>query len=96
MRDTDLLAGGDILHEGKMTEVEAYQLIVGAIAKVAPSKATSVTEDTDLLTEGVLDSLDVMNFLFELEQRLGRKLTAIDETYNDFRVRSLTKIICAG
>lgn len=79
-----------------MTEVEAYQLIVGAIAKVAPNKATSVTEDTDLLTDGVLDSLDVMNFLFEIEQRLGRKLTAIDETYNDFRVRSLTKIICAG
>jgi acyl carrier protein len=76
-----------------MTEPEAYQLIVGALTKVAPSKASKVTEDTDLLAGGILDSLDVMNFLFELEQRLGKKLTAIDETYNDFRVQSLITII---
>lgn len=76
-----------------MTEAEAYQLIIAAITKVAPNKAPKVTEETDLLTGGILDSLDVMNFLFEIEQRLGKKLTAIDETYNDFRVRSLIKII---
>lgn len=79
-----------------MTEPEAYQLIVAALTKVAPGKAPKVTEDTDLLAGGILDSLDVMNFLFEVEQRLGKKLTAIDETYNDFRVQSLVKIIGAA
>jgi acyl carrier protein len=76
-----------------MTELEAYQLIVAALTKVAPSKAPKVTEDTDLLAGGILDSLDVMNFLFEIEQRLGKKLAVIDETYNDFRVQRLIKII---
>jgi acyl carrier protein len=79
-----------------MTETEAYQLVLAAITKVAPSKTQKVTEDSDLLSGGILDSLDVMNFLFEVEQRLGRKLTAIDETYNDFRVKSLLNIICAS
>jgi acyl carrier protein len=79
-----------------MTEPEAYELILGAVAKVAPSKAAKVTQETDLLAGGILDSLDVMNFLFEVEQRLGKKLTAIDETYSDFRVGSLIRIICAA
>jgi acyl carrier protein len=78
-----------------MTETEAYQLVLAAITKVAPSKAQRVTEESDLLSGDLLDSLDVMNFLFEVEQRLGKKLTAIDETYSDFRVKSLLNIICA-
>jgi len=79
-----------------MTEPDAYQLIVAALTKVAPRKAPMVTQETDLLANDILDSLDVMNFLFEVEQRLGKKLTAIDETYNDFRIQSLIKVICAA
>jgi acyl carrier protein len=78
-----------------MTEPEAFELIITAVTKVAPSRASKVTEETDLLG-GILDSLDIMSFLFEIEQRLDKKLTAIDETYSDFRVRSLITIICAA
>ena len=34
-----------------------------------------------------------MSFLFELEQELGRKLTAITEEYDDFRVAALIALV---
>jgi hypothetical protein len=34
-----------------------------------------------------------MTFLFELENDLGSKLEAIDETYDDFRVGALVDIV---
>jgi len=76
-----------------MTDEEALQMIQSAVAKVAPSKAGLVGGETNLLGDGVLDSLDVMSFLFEIEQRLGKKLTAIDEGFNDFRVVRLIEIL---
>jgi len=76
-----------------LTEAEAYEVIRAALSKVAPSKASKLTEETDLIAAGILDSLDVMTFLFEIEQRLDKKLAAIDETYNDFRVQKLIEII---
>ena len=44
----------------------------------------------------MLDSLDSMTFLFELENDLGMKLEAIDETYEDFRVGSIVDIVVAA
>ncbi len=52
-----------------------------------------ITEDTNLVDDGMLDSLDSMTFLFELENDLGIKLQAIDETYEDFRVGSIVDIV---
>lgn len=76
-----------------MTEAEAIEHIVAAVTKVAPTKAKLVTPGSDLIGEGVLDSLDVMSFLFELEKRLGKKLTVIDESFTEFTVPKLAAII---
>lgn len=79
-----------------MTDGDAIGLIVAAVTRVAPAKAKLVGPGSDLIADGVLDSLDVMSFLFDLEKRLGKKLTAIDETYSDFRVAKLVEIIKAA
>ncbi|MEQ1714393.1 MAG: hypothetical protein ABL907_00175 [Hyphomicrobium sp.] len=76
-----------------MTDQDAMTLIQDALKKVAPAKALLVNSDTNLISDGILDSLDVMSFLFEVEQRLGHKMTAIDETFSDFRVSRLIEII---
>lgn len=69
-----------------------FDTLVASIAKVVPKNTHAVTMETDLVGDGVLDSLDVMSFLFEFEQQLGTKLDAIDEEFNDFRVERLVKI----
>ena len=76
-----------------MTREEAYTLIRAALEEVAPEAATKLTEASHLLEDDLLDSLDSMNFLFEIEDRLGRKLKAIDEEFSDFRVSRLLEII---
>ena len=76
-----------------MTEDEALALIRDCVAKVVPARGESVDLDTDLVKDEILDSLDVMSFLFELEQELGRKLTAITEEYDDFRVAALIALV---
>ena len=50
-------------------------------------------EDTDLIEEGILDSLDAMTFLFHLEKIVGSKILEIDDEYEDFRVSSLVSIL---
>jgi acyl carrier protein len=77
-----------------MNEATAYKLITDAIVKVAPAQAGKISMSTDLLGDSILDSLDVMSFLFEVEEKLGKKLTAIDETYSDFRISSIVQIVC--
>jgi len=77
-----------------MDETAAYKLVTDAIVKVAPAQAGKISMTTDLLADGVLDSLDIMSFLFEIEEKLGKKLSAIDETYSDFRVSSIVRIVC--
>lgn len=76
-----------------MTRTEAYRLIEESLVEVAPAAAAKLTESCHLVKDGLVDSLDGMNFLFELEQRLGLKLKAIDEDFDDFRVSRLVDII---
>lgn len=71
-----------------MTDEEALAHIRESINEVSPGAGDDVTAETDLAGDGVLDSLDLMNFLFELENRCG-KIEAIDEDYNDYRVSAL-------
>jgi len=76
-----------------MTRTEAYRLIHEALAEVSPAAAAKLTEECHLVKDGLVDSLDGMNFLFELEQRLDFKLKAIDEDFDDFRVCRLVDIV---
>jgi acyl carrier protein len=76
-----------------MTREEALAAITKALTATVGSVDGDVTEDTNLVEDGMLDSLDSMTFLFELENDLDTKLEAIDETYEDFRVGAIVDIV---
>ena len=76
-----------------MNREEALAAITKALTATVGSVDGEVTEETNLVDDGLLDSLDSMTFLFELENDLGSKLEAIDETYDDFRVGSIVDIV---
>jgi acyl carrier protein len=78
-----------------MTEDEALVLVRDALDKTVPGAGSKVGTATDLVGDGVLDSLDLMNFLFELEQALGRRLDGVAEDHTDFRVSTLVALIRA-
>jgi acyl carrier protein len=77
-----------------MTHSEAFAQIRSAIEEVVPNSGGKISMDTDLTGDGILDSLDTMNFLFRLEKKIDRKLDAVDEDYGDFRVKALVDLIC--
>lgn len=79
-----------------MTREDALVAIRKALTATVGDVEGEITEDTNLVEDGMLDSLDSMTFLFELENDLGRKLEAIDETYDDFRVGALVDIVVAA
>lgn len=76
-----------------MTHDEALSLIKDALEKTKAGVADKITPDVDLIKDKIIDSLDSMNFLFELEQLHGSQLDAIDETFDDFRVSRLIEIL---
>jgi len=76
-----------------MTREEVFEAIKTAIAAVVPDFSGEITQKTHLTNEDVIDSLDSMNLLFELEESLGKKLTKIDEDFNDYSVSTLIDII---
>lgn len=76
-----------------MTEIDAMALIRSAVDEVKPGAGQQLTLESDLVEDGVLDSLDVMAFLFELETKRGAKLVQIDETYTDFRASTLVRML---
>lgn len=76
-----------------MTTDEAFELIKKALEETSAGLSEKVDLSTDLIKDGVVDSLDSMNFLFELETLNGGQLVAIDETFDDFRVETLIKIL---
>lgn len=79
-----------------MTREDALAAIRKALTATVGDVEGEITEDTNLVEDGMLDSLDSMTFLFELENDLGHKLEAIDETYDDFRVGALVDIVVAA
>mgnify|MGYP003323644229 FL=1 len=76
-----------------MTREEALAAISKALTATVGTLDGDLTEDANLIDDGLLDSLDSMTFLFQLEGDLGVKLDAIDETYEDFRVGALVDIV---
>ena len=76
-----------------MTPEAALDMIKASLDATLPGKSSGITLETELIKDGILDSLDSMNFLFELEGLNGAKLEAIDETFDDFRVSRLVDIL---
>jgi acyl carrier protein len=76
-----------------MTREKALELIKQALEKTLPNSGNDITLETSLVDDGIVDSLDSMNFLFELETALGKPMTSIDETFEDFKVASLVDIL---
>ncbi len=79
-----------------MSEEEAFSLIQQALDKTGAGLAGKVDMSSHLVNDGIVDSLDSMNFLFELEQLTGKRLEEIDEKFNDFRVSRLIEIMRAS
>ena len=53
----------------------------------------SIKLDTNLIEDGILDSLDAMSFLFELERIIDKKITEIDEEFEDFTIAKFVEIL---
>lgn len=79
-----------------MNNDEALVLIKKAIEAVEPGAGENVSVETHLVEDKVLDSLAVMNFLFELENLMGGDIEEIDEEFTDFRVEKIIEILRAS
>jgi len=75
-----------------MTNDEAFELIKQALDEVSEGASESLTMDTHLLEDDILDSLDAMSFMFELEKLLGKSL-AVDEEFSDFKITTLIDLM---
>ncbi len=53
----------------------------------------SIKLGTNLIEDGILDSLDAMSFLFELETIIDKKITEIDEEFEDFTIVRFVEIL---
>ena len=72
-----------------MNKEESLELIKECIESVSPGSSEEVTTDTNLIEDGILDSLDAMSFIFEIEKKIGTKLSSITEQDIDLLVSSL-------
>lgn len=78
-----------------MTNDEALAMIKTALEQVSAGAGEKVSMETHLVDDDILDSLDVMNFLFELEQAKGGQIEGIDESFEDFRVSRIVELMAA-
>lgn len=76
-----------------MLEERALEVLKESLAKVVDCDFSAVTGETDLIEDGIIDSLDSMSLLFEIEKSIGSKMPEISSDYEDFRVQELVGII---
>ena len=77
-----------------MNQQEALFLIKKALNSTqAEYSENELNLDTNLIDEGILDSLDAMSFLFELESVIDKKITEIDEEFDDFTISKFVEIL---
>ena len=76
-----------------MNEQDALNLIKQALDKVDAGISEKVSAKSNLVEDEILDSLDAMNFLFELNEVAGKDFPEIDDSYDDYRVSTLIEII---
>lgn len=78
-----------------MTREQALGMIKSALEETGKGLSSRVSDNTDLINDKILDSLDTMNFLFELEKIRGGKIEAIDDTFEDFRISTIVDLLVA-
>ena len=77
-----------------MNPTESVALIKKAlISAEVDLEDYSLNKDTDLIEEGILDSLDAMTFLFHLEKEVNEKISEIDDEFDDFKISTLIQIL---
>ncbi len=76
-----------------MTEEEIYTLIKVTLNEIVPGASDIISLETDLINQGILDSLDAMRFIFSLEKKLGQKIAIITEDNIDLLVSSIISAI---
>jgi acyl carrier protein len=77
-----------------MTEAQALQAIQVALHKTLNRDVVSIDAATNLIRDGVMDSLDSMVFLMELSAQTGKEVS--DEDANNlsfFRVGRLVEFL---
>jgi len=76
-----------------MDKNEALGLIIECVAIVNPLAAELVNEKSNLIGDGILDSLDAMTFVFNIEKKLGKKLKSISSEGSAFSVTDILRDI---
>jgi acyl carrier protein len=77
-----------------MTKDQALGLISAALCKTLNKDTVTIDDKTDLIRDGIIDSLDSMVFLMELSAKIGKEVS--DEDANDpefFRVSQLVEFV---
>ena len=69
------------------------EVIKDCINIVKPGYGNNITIDSDLIKDQILDSLEAINFLFELENNFPEKINKIDDDFSDFTVKALIELI---
>ena len=77
-----------------MNRDEAYNLVLAAYKKATKNDIEDLTEQTDLIGEGIIDSLDTMTILFEIDDAVDGKLGVSDD-YNGFKISQLVDLVLA-
>jgi acyl carrier protein len=76
-----------------MKQEQALSMILGALETAVPGSSSKVTMESHLVADGIIDSLDLMAFLYELERDCGDSLEVINDDFNDYRVVRLVEIL---
>ncbi|MGJ4932276.1 acyl carrier protein [Bradyrhizobium sp. HKCCYLS2038] len=77
-----------------MTRAQALELIAAALCKTLDKDAIAIDENTDLIGEEIIDSLDSMVFLLELSAKIGKEVSDEDAGNPEFyRVGRLLEFV---
>jgi len=71
-------------------KVEGNEIVTDALLEIFGLDIMELEEDMDLLDNGLLDSLSMVNLIMYLEVRLGRRIDRKDFCMED--LRSVSKI----
>lgn len=80
-----------------MTQEEAIRLIEQSISETLEDRQVEISMDTHLINDGVFDSLDVLVFMSQIEDKSGKKLPPFtDQSITEiglFRIGNLVKFL---
>jgi len=78
-----------------INQKQAVNIVLKAVTEISGKDLTKLDLGTDLVNAGYIDSLDSMTLLFMIEKSLGKKLSMVNEEYEDYRVIALAECIVA-